>query len=87
MATTIRVISFVIEDVTGSGPVKGTAAVIVKSDDPVAVAVSGGQIGAPDTRPITLSRGAWNALIAAAQRDKGDAWPDGSIAHPIAKAP
>lgn len=57
----------------------------VTTDDPLSIAIGG--ITVSDVRQGTVSRAAYDAFRAACQRDKTDTWPDGVLAHPIAKAP
>jgi len=86
MANTIRVTRIDLEDDDGVGPVVGTVHVVVTSDDAVATAVAGGVVKR-DQRLVALTRGAWNQLVGALRRPNTDAWPDGTIAHPVAKDP
>ncbi len=86
MANTIRILRIDLFDNDGVGPIVGEATVEVKSDDAVTSAVAGGVVKR-DTRVVALTRTAWNQLVSALRRPNDDAWPDGTIAHPIAKAP
>lgn len=86
MALTIRVQRLDIVDADGISPsVVADAYTITTSDDPKEVALGFAQKS--DVRRVTIPRAAFTAIVNAAQRDKNDAWPDGSLAHPIAKAP
>ena len=83
MARIVRVVRLDLGDDAGSGPVSGTVHVVISDDAAAAVAL--GMATAGDTRRVTLSRAAWNQLLSALKRPSGDSWPDGVLAHPVAK--
>lgn len=86
MTLTIRVQRIDITDADGVSPtVAADVHTTTTSDDAKEVAL-GFAIKA-DVRRCTMPRAAFVALLAATQRDKNDAWPDGSLAYPIPKAP
>jgi hypothetical protein len=85
MARTIRVHRIDVHDQAGSGPVECTVHVTVTDDDPTAVALKTNTFG--DVRRALLTRAAFNNLVGALKRPSGDDWPDGVLAHPVAKDP
>lgn len=85
MARTIRVHRIDIADPDGTGPVNCEVHITVSDDDAAAIALGLGSKG--DVRKARLPRAAFNALVSALRRPVGDAWPDGVLAHPVAKDP
>lgn len=85
MALSIRVLRLVLEDPDGVGPVRGVVEAEVVENNAANTAVGLGRNR--DSRIVSLPRPAWNALLSALRRPNNDAWPDGTLAHPVAKDP
>lgn len=85
MTQSIRVLRIDIIDPDGVGPLQCSVGTQITTDDPVAVASTGGV--SQDSRGCLLSRAAFNALIGAMRRPSNDGWPDGALAHPVTKLP
>lgn len=85
MALTIRVTQIEVFDPDGVGPVRCQVVSEVKNDDANANAV--GAAAGADSRTCVCTRAAFNAFIGALRRPSADAWPDGTLPHPISKLP
>lgn len=85
MALTIRVQRIDIIDPDGVGPIAAEVHTVTTSDDAAETALGFAVKG--DARRCVLTRPAFNALIGALRRPNTDTWPDGTLAHPITKAP